>query len=109
MNLIRTKKSAIAGVLAMLFAVPAFAGTPKIDRNSHLKKSVNKMETDPFFQKSMEDEIPTTIKIYNYQDELVYESARKRTDAPDIKLVKLLNKSDYLVTNDKISYFRLNE
>lgn len=109
MNLIRTKKSAIAGALAILFAMPAFAGTPKMDRNSHLQKSVNKMETDPFFQKSIEDEIPTTIQIYNYQDELVYESARKRTGTPDIKLIKLLNKSDHLITTDKISYFRLNE
>ena len=109
MNFIRTKKRAIAGALAVLFAVPAFAGIPKMDKSGNYETTVNKMDADPFFKKSLEEEIPATIKIYNYNDELVYECERKRGDAPDVRLIKLLNKSDYLTTNDKISYFRLND
>lgn len=109
MNVITTKKRVIAGALAILFVAPVFGGTPKLIRDNASENAALSMDADPFFKKSLEEETPSTIKIYNSEDELIYESTRMESDSPDAKLIRLLNKSDYLTSYDKISYFRLNE
>ncbi|QSE98983.1 hypothetical protein [Fulvivirga lutea] len=110
MKFIRTNKRVIAGALALIFTAPVFGGTMEIKpKEEELKDKMSKMESDPFFKKSLENQESTTYKIYNQQDELVYESTQNATGNPDVKLVKLLNGSDFLASDETISYFRLNE
>ncbi|MEQ8927127.1 MAG: hypothetical protein RLO81_15005 [Fulvivirga sp.] len=110
MKFIRTNKRAIAGALAILFSAPVFGGTMEIKpKEEELKDKASKMEMDPFFKRSLENKQPTTYKIYNQQDELVYQSTPGISNDPDVKLVKLLNGSDFLLADESISYFRLND
>ena len=105
MHSLRKRKKVLAMVMAVLFATPALAGIatdPKNPKNDDLDVEVY----DEFSQSSFDT---TTIKIYDHQDNLVYENTLMADEVPSLDLLKLLNKSDFLVDDNTTSYFRLND
>lgn len=51
----------------------------------------------------------TTFKIYDEDDSLIYKVTLSQIDQPDEKLVKYLNKSDFLVEYRHEKIYRLNK
>ncbi|MDN5200952.1 hypothetical protein QQ008_06260 [Fulvivirgaceae bacterium BMA10] len=51
----------------------------------------------------------STVKIFNTQNELIYEAAiRKIEDVKDDKLSKLMLQSDFIMEHNNTSYYRLH-
>lgn len=107
MQMLKTKKKVLALVMAALFTAPTFGGAV-IPTNIDIEEKVelNFEELDPFYKSMV---TTTTYKIYDFNDHLVYEATLDMEEKPDIELLKLLNKSDFLAESNAISYFRLNQ
>lgn len=107
MQMLRTNKKVLAVVMAALFTAPTFGAivTPSGDEKKE-EVELNFEELDPFYKSTVTN---TTFKIYDSNDNLVYETTLNKEEVPDIKLLKLLNQSDFLAENETISYFRLND
>lgn len=51
-----------------------------------------------------------TVKVFNHNDELVYEGfVKDMEDIKDKKLLSLLHKSDFLMRFENTSYYKLNQ
>ncbi len=51
-----------------------------------------------------------TIKVFNHNDELIYEgNAKSKDDIKDKKVLALLLKSDFLMRNGNTSYYKINK
>lgn len=108
MNALRSNKKLLAGALAVLIAAPSFGGTIDTTGEKENEETLNYEVLDPFFEKDNKLQA-VTFKIYDYQDNLVFEKTLDKSESPDMKLVKLLNKSDYLAENGSVSYYRIND
>ncbi len=106
MNVLSNKKRILAAAMAVLIAAPSFAGVTTTEKDKK-GNELNYESLDPFYNQDNGNN-PMTFKIYDYSDNLVYESTLTKDDVAEVKLIKLLNKSDFMAENGNTSYFRLN-
>lgn len=108
MEALRTNKKLLASALAVLIAAPSFGGVIGSTDPKENNNELNYEELDPFFEQDNQYQ-DVTFKIYDFEDNLVLEQTLKKDEPKSMKLVKLLNKSDYLTENGVVSYYRLND
>ena len=106
-SIINNNKRAIATALAALIAFPSIAGVTGEGTEPSGDKEVVTLVMDPFFETDNQFE-SVTYMIYDHDDNLIYEKTLKKGESAEVKLVKLLNKSDFMTELSGTSYFRYN-
>lgn len=123
-NTITQKLTLITGIImgALILTTTVANAEPKNNHKKEAKKVVKKeiatAEAEILVQmeqaENLMDEFKAlnvpTIKIFDTKDNLIYEGVVDNVDAiKDRKILSLIHKSDFLMSLENTSYYKLNE